>query len=552
MLRSLTIRDFVIVASLDLEFDAGFTVLSGETGAGKSILIDALALSLGGRADGGVVREGAGRADLSAEFDLPGNDPELKDWLAENAFDAEDGVLMLRRVVDSGGRSKGFINGSPATLAQLREAGDRLVDIHGQHAHQLLLKPGAQRCLLDAHAGLAPQAAEMAKLWKALAALDAQIADAGKHERELALEREQLEWQLAELDKLAPQEGEWEQVHAEHSRLANAASLIEGTSGALEVLTQADGAALPQIETIEAKLGELAGYDPQLGETAELLNAAAVQVQEAAHALARYAQRLDLDPEKLAEAEARMQALHGAARKYRVAPEGLAALHAEKRERLASLERAQNLEALQAEREAAHAAYLKTAKALSKARAAAAKKLAGEVTQSMQTLAMAGGSFDIALTPAEGGAHGLEQIEFLVAGHAGVTPRPLAKVASGGELARISLALSVITSRASPTPTLIFDEVDSGIGGAVAEVVGRLLRTLGAERQVLCVTHLPQVAALGHHHFQVSKQSKVGKTESRIAPVLGEERTEEIARMLGGASITATTRKHAAEMLGAV
>ncbi|MCS6765116.1 MAG: DNA repair protein RecN [Candidatus Protistobacter heckmanni] len=551
MLRSLTIRDFVIVASLDLEFDAGFTVLSGETGAGKSILIDALALCLGGRADGGVVREDAGRADLSAEFDLPGNDPELKDWLAENAFDAEDGVLMLRRVVDSGGRSKGFINGSPATLAQLREAGDRLVDIHGQHAHQLLLKPGAQRGLLDAHAGLAPQAAEMAKLWKALAALDAQIADAGKHERELALEREQLEWQLAELDKLAPQEGEWEQVQAEHSRLAHAASLIEGASGALEALTQADGAALPQVETVAAKLGELAGYDPQLGETAELLNAAAVQVQEAAHALARYAQRLDLDPEKLAEAEARMQALHGAARKYRVAPEGLAALHAEKRERLASLERAQNLEALQAEREAAHAAYLKTAKALSKARAAAAKKLAGEVTQSMQTLAMAGGSFDIALTPAEGGAHGLEQIEFLVAGHAGVTPRPLAKVASGGELARISLALSVITSRASPTPTLIFDEVDSGIGGAVAEVVGRLLRTLGAERQVLCVTHLPQVAALGHRHFQVSKQSKAGKTESRIAPLLGEERTEEIARMLGGASITATTRKHAAEMLGA-
>lgn len=549
MLRHLSIRDFVIVAALDLEFDSGFTVFSGETGAGKSILIDALALALGERADASVVRTGSGRADISAEF-TPHD--RVARWLDEHAFDADD-TVMLRRVVDANGRSRAFINGTSATLAQLREVGEMLVDIHGQHAHQLLMRADAQRELFDTHAGLAADAAAVARGYRAWRDATHAIDAAQAHERERQLEREKLAWQLAELDKLAPQPGEWDEITAEHKRLTHSANLIDGVQGALGAISESDDAMLTQLGAIVSRLRSLAEYDPALNDALASLEPAEIQLQEASYSLSHYAQRLDLDPDRLAQVETRLDALHSTARKFRLPPETLHDEHEARRAQLAELDAAADLSALQAVADKAKQAYLADAQKLSKARAQAAKALGVAVTTGMQELSMAGGSFEVALVPlAEGGAHGLEQVEFRVAGHAGVPLRPLAKVASGGELARISLALAVIASAASPTPTLIFDEVDTGIGGGVAEVVGRLLHQLGQTRQVLCVTHLPQVAARGDHHFQVAKgEDGEGGTVSTVVPLDRASRIEEVARMLGGLEITATTRKHAKEMLTA-
>jgi DNA repair protein RecN (Recombination protein N) len=554
MLRHLSIRDFVIVAALDLEFERGFTVFSGETGAGKSILIDALALTLGARADAAVVRTGTSRADITAEFTASA---ALARWLDDQALAASEadgaGTVLLRRVIDSNGRSRAFINGTPATLTQLREVGEMLVDIHGQHAHQLLMRPDAQRALFDTHAGLSNVADGVARAHRAWRDAAHALELATTRDRELQLERERLAWQLAELDKLAPQAGEWEEISTEHRRLAHSASLIEGVRGSLDALAEADDAIVGQLGSIVSKLRDLAEIDPALGDTLAALEPAEIQLREAAHSLSHYAQRLELDPERLEQVERRLDALHSLARKFRLQPEALPEEHEARRAQLAALDAAADMDALGATLEKAQQAYMSEARQLSKARTKAAKALGAAVTTGMQELAMVGGSFEVALVPlAEGGAHGLEQIEFRVAGHAGVPLRPLAKVASGGELARISLALAVIASTASPTPTLIFDEVDTGIGGGVAEVVGRLLHQLGQHRQVLCVTHLPQVAARGDHHFQVAKAaSKGGGTVSSVTALDHAKRIEEVARMLGGLEITATTRRHAKEMLAA-
>ncbi|AUT69453.1 DNA repair protein RecN [Paraburkholderia hospita] len=552
MLRHLSIRDFVIVAALDLEFDSGFTVFSGETGAGKSILIDALALALGARADASVVRNGEARADITAEFDTH---PDVDAWLDEQALAAietEHGnTVMLRRVVDGNGRSRAFINGTAATLTQLRELGEMFVDIHGQHAHQLLMRPDAQRELFDTHAGLLDTKAAVTRAWRTWRDAAQAVETSQSKDRELQLERERLAWQLAELDKLSPQPGEWEEVNVEHRRLSHSANLIDGVQAALSALSESDEAMLGHLSSVISKVRDLAEIDPALNDALAALEPAEIQLQEAAYSLSHYAQRLELDPDRLAQVEKRLDALHSAARKFRLQPETLPKEHEERREQLAKLDAAADLDALRAAEAKAKDAYLADAKVLSKARAKAAKALGAAVTTGMQELSMAGGSFEVALVPLpDGGAHGMEQIEFRVAGHAGVPLRPLAKVASGGELARISLALSVIASAASPTPTLIFDEVDTGIGGGVAEVVGRLLHQLGEQRQVLCVTHLPQVAARGDHHFQVAKSSK-GKngTVSTVTSLDKTSRIEEVARMLGGLAITATTRKHAKEML---
>ncbi|AJP58579.1 DNA repair protein RecN [Pandoraea vervacti] len=552
MLRSLSIRDFVIVDRLDLEFSAGFTVFSGETGAGKSILIDALALAMGERGDTSMVRNGQTRADITAEFAADAQArPDLEAWLQAQALTLEEhGGVLLRRVLDAGGRSRAFINGTPATLAQLRELGEMLVDIHGQHAHQQLLRPDAQRRLLDSHAGATALAADAAAAHKEWRRLVKRCEEAHGRDRELQLERERLEWQTSELDKLNPHEGEWDEVSAEHRRLSHAASLINGVQGALDVLAEADGAVVPSLGHVVHQIRELAEIDAALADTLAALEPAEIQLREAVHSLTHYAQRIDLDPERLAVVEQRLDALHSAARKFRVTPEQLPAELAQRRAQLEELTASADSAAMQAAADAAHATYLKLAKELSKARARAAASLSREVTRAMQDLSMPGGRFEVALAPtSEPQSFGLETVEFLVAGHPGVPTRPLAKVASGGELARISLALQVIASSASLTPTLIFDEVDSGIGGAVAEVVGRLLRELGQGRQVLCVTHLPQVAALGHQHLRVSKRSDGDTTMSEIEPLGRTERVEEIARMLGGVEITATTRKHAREML---
>ena len=549
MLRFLSIRDFVIVERLELEFESGFTVLTGETGAGKSILIDALAFTLGERGDADVVRKGAKQAEICAEFE---SHAALEIWLAEHELIAAEGGCMLRRVIDASGRSRGFINGRGATLAQLREAGEYLVDIHGQHAHQSLVKSDAQRALLDEHAGLASEVREVGAAWKRVKQLRDNLKLAQSGAKELDAERERLAWTVDELTKLAPREGEWDEVQREHTRLAHAASLIDGVQAAISALSESDHAVLGALGNVASSLDALTDYDPSLKSVIEGVQAAKIQVQEAARDLAQYLRRAELDPERLADVERRVETLHGAARKFRVAPSALHTTLAGALARLDALKRSTDIEALNRELAGCEEKFHTVAKALSTKRLRAAKKLSVEVTASMQTLALAGGKFEIALQPLdEGGAHGLERIEFLVAGHAGVDLRPMGKVASGGELSRISLAIQVITSKAAKVPTLIFDEVDAGIGGAVAEVVGRLLKELGLERQGLCVTHLPQVASQGGQHWQVGKATDKGVTRSTLTVLDKAGRVDEIARMLGGTEITSTTKKAAKEMLAA-
>ncbi len=553
MLQNLALRDFVIVDQLELDLASGFTVLTGETGAGKSILLDALGLVLGERADSSQIREGAQRAEISALFEIADEQiAHCNQWLDDQGFpiDDEGRALLLKRTIEANGRSRAFINGSVATLAQLREAGDQLVDIHGQHAHQLLLKSGAQRELLDRHAGLLPQVNELGELYKQWHDSRKLLSQAENAGQDIERERERLEWQYEELKALSPLEGEWDSIQVDHARLANAAKIITGCQEVIDGLSESENSAESILSKANLSISDLAEHDPALSEISQALESAQIQVDEAVHSLNRYLQKIDLDPERLGQLEERMQALHAAARKYRTDTNQLPQLLIETSERLDALSASQNIEALRSKVKEQEGIYLKAAKLLSQKRSKAATELSKLVTAAMQNLSMAGGQLEIALKPLdEGASFGLEQAEFLVAGHAGSTPRPLAKVASGGELARISLAISVITSKASFTPTLIFDEVDAGIGGAVAETVGKLLRQLGESHQILCVTHLPQVAAQGNQHFKVSKSQSGDKTLSQLNVLSRNERVEEIARMLGGATITDTTRRHARELL---
>lgn len=549
MLQRLNIRDFVLVDRLELDFQGGFGALTGETGAGKSILVDALAFVLGERADSGLLRAGAEKTEVGAEFDIRAL-AELKSWLAENDFAADDD-LLLRRILDAGGRSRAYINGSAATLQQLRQAAEWLVDIHGQHAHQSLLRGEAQRQLLDAHAGHADLARSVGEAWRTWRDARDSLEAAAEGGEALAREREQLEWQVRELETLAFSADEWENLNQEHKRLAHAASLLEGAQFSLGLLAEGEGACEAQVRAVASRLDGLAEYDPALSEVAQLVQSAEAELAEAVSALRRYADRVDLDPARLAEVERRLEAVMGCARKFRALPEELPELLSRWQQRLAELGEAGDLAALQARVDAARQQYDKDAAKLSKARAKAAKALGDEVSQGMQELALGGGRFEIALVPVAGGnAHGLENIEFRIGGLAGSEARSLAKVASGGELSRISLAIQVVTSRQASVPTLIFDEVDVGIGGGVAEVVGRLLHRLGRERQVLCVTHLPQVAARADWQWQVAKSKEGAAIKSRVTPLDAAGRVEEIARMLGGVEITATTRQHAKELLG--
>jgi DNA repair protein RecN (Recombination protein N) len=548
MLRTLTIRDFVIVDALELDFSRGFTVFSGETGAGKSILIDALALALGERADASVVREGAARADITAEFAPPA---EARRWLSDAEMTEAEG-LILRRVVDSQGRSKSWINGFAATLTQMRELGEMLVDIHGQHAHQRLLRAQEQRALLDEQAGLGPLLETVAQAFRRWQMLSEQCLRFEANAKELLQERQHLDWQAEELQRLAVAPGEWVEISQEHQRLAHAAALIEGARGALDSLAESESAILDHLGAIQHRVAQLAAIDAALASPAEELESARIQIQEAVHGLTGYLDRIELDPERLAVLEARMEAIHAASRKFRLAPDELPGLLASVTERLGALGAASDIETLRKEEQAQRLVFEKEARALSAARTKTARALEAAVTEGMQSLSMPGGRLEIVLEPSEPSAHGLETVEFHVATHPGATPRPLARIASGGELARISLALSVVASTSKTVPTLIFDEVDSGIGGAVAEVVGRLLRQLGHQCQVLCVTHLAQVAAQAEHHFAVNKTSSGGRTSSQINALAGGARVDELARMLGGIEITPTTRKHARELLAAV
>ena len=546
MLLSLRLEDFVIVDSAEIRFGPGFTVLSGETGAGKSMLVDALMLAMGGRADAGVVREGSARADIAAEFR---SDAALDDWLAERALQGDAGSVLLRRLIDADGRSRALVNGHPATAALLREIGERLVDIHGQHASQSLLRADGQRQLLDGYAGLAQPARAVADAFAAWRALAREVEAAERGGREQALERERLEWQVGELAQLRLQPGEWQDLGSEQKRLAHAASLIEGASGAADALADSDDALALRLHQVAQRLRPLAAIDAALGEALEMLDSASIQVDEAASSLRDYAGRVDLDPQRLADVDARIGAIFAAARKLRLAPEALGDELAQLEARLAALRAAQDVDALRARADAARSGYDQAAGELSRQRRSAATRLAKGVSAHLATLGMAGGRLEIACETAEPAASGIDAIEFRVAAHAGATPRALAKVASGGELSRIGLAIAVMAAQANPVPTLIFDEADAGVGGAVADAVGALMRRLGEDRQVLCVTHLPQVAAKAHQQWRVSKHSAAGRTVSRVEQLDRVTRVEEIARMLGGADITATSRKHAREML---
>ena len=550
MLKYLSIRNFVIVETLELEFSSGFTALTGETGAGKSILIDALSLALGERGDAGMVRSGCERAEIAAEFDI-GALPTLQAWLREQALAGDDDVCLLRRTLDSGGRSRGFINGSSATLQQMRAAGELLLDIHGQHAHQSLLRAGAQRELLDSHAGLGKVSEQVAERYQAWQALQRRRTQLEQNAEAVAAERELLNFQRRELETLNFSDGEWQTLQADHARLSHAAGLLETAQFGVEVLSDADTACLAQLNALVARLRAGLEFDASLQDTLTMLVSVQNELQEAVYAFRHYQEKLDADPQALQQMESRIADVMEAARKYRVKPELLPQALLQVIARLDELGGTADLAELARQEVVAHDEYLALAKKLSAARAKAAKQLSAEITAAMQTLAMQGGQFAVALLPlAEGNAHGLESVELQVSANPGSPLRSLAKVASGGELSRISLAIQVAASDAASVPTLIFDEVDSGIGGRVAEIVGSLLKQLGKRHQVLCVTHLPQVAAQADQQWQVSKAVEQGVTLSHIQILKDEQRVEEIARMLGGVKITATTRKHAAELLG--
>jgi DNA repair protein RecN (Recombination protein N) len=543
-LKRIALRDFVIVRELELDLSGGFSVLTGETGAGKSILVDALQLALGARADAAVVREGAARAEISAEFELP---PALAHWLEEAGFESGE-TLLLRRSIDSQGKSRAWINGSAATATQLREVADHLVDIHGQHAWQSLTRADAVRDLLDGYAGITTQALQQA--WQRWRTAQKTLADARAAQDSLQRERERLAWQIGEVDKLAPGADEWDELNTSHTRLANAQSLLEAAQGAIEALEGDEGGAARSLSQAQTLLQGQEHVEPAFGELAQVLASSLAQAEDAAHSLHAYLRKTELDPQRLAALDERMSMWMSLSRRYKRTPAELPALLASWKDELARLDAAADLAALEAAEKKELDAYMAEARAVSKARTKSAPQLAKAVTAAMQGLGMQGGRFEVQLQKSEQPAmSGLEDVTFLVAGHAGSTPRPVGKVASGGELSRIALAIAVTTSRLGAAQTLIFDEVDSGVGGAVAETVGRLMKQLGRDRQVLAVTHLPQVAACADHHLLVAKRNDASGPSSTVSGVHGEYRVAEVARMLGGERLSSTTLAHAKEML---
>ncbi|MCC7326592.1 MAG: DNA repair protein RecN [Burkholderiales bacterium] len=551
MLRSLAIRNFVVVSELDVEFDDGLTVLTGETGSGKSILVDALGLLLGDRFELRQLRAGAERAELAASFDV-GDVPAARAWLNEQELPADDDQVLLRRVLDAQGRSRAWINGRPATLAQLAELGGSLVAIHGQHAHQSLGEAATQRELIDGFGGFVTLAREVEQRWREWRTAADQLAAATQAAEATAAEREFLDGRRRELAALAVSESEWRDLSAAQSRLANAAELIAAANDGVEALAEADDALLQRIAQLTQRLRMAAAHDPALAAVVDLLEPASIQLDEAARALRDYQRRLDLDPDELKRVDERLSALHDMARKHRVRADALPALLIETEARMAALALSADALTLAGRAAEAENVYRELAAQLSKKRQFAATELAHRVTLAMQTLAMAGGRLEIALQPVAAAArHGLEQAELRVASHPGQALGALAKVASGGELSRIALAIQVVGSEAGQVPTLVFDEVDSGIGGAVAATVGHLLQVLGARRQVLCVTHLPQVAAFADAHCLVNKTGDGNAVTSGLTRLSDADRVEELARMLGGVEITAKTRAHAKELFAA-
>ena len=551
MLQHIHIKDLVIVRSLALELAPGMTALTGETGAGKSILIDALGLALGAKADKGMIRAGCDRAEVTAMFQV-NRHTQVQSWLVSRELDAED-ECMVRRVLLGNGRSRAFINGSPVTIQLLKALGELLVDIHGQHEHQSLLKPAAQRELLDAYAGNTELLKQVAACYQSWQQSRKQLANLQAKADDRAQRLDYLRFQLDELALLNLAEDEFDQLEREQNRLAHAEQLAADSMALNQLLYEADGAVQPSLAKAVAMVDELIKLDPGLEEAGEMLDSARIQVEEAASLLRQYADSVELDPQKLQSVDNRLESILQMARKHRVAVEQLPAHWAQLQQEAAELETAdQTLGALAEDVAQNTAAYAKAAEKLSARRREAAGKLAKTVTDSMQELGLKGGVFAVDLhsgEPDQGSSHGIDQCSFQVSANPGQPKAALAKVASGGELSRISLAIQVATADCGIVPTLIFDEVDVGIGGAIAEIVGKLLRQVGKEKQVLCVTHLPQVASQAHQQLLVKKSSDGKTTQTSISTLDGQARIHEIARMLGGQTITEHTLAHAREMI---
>jgi DNA repair protein RecN (Recombination protein N) len=554
MLTSIQVRNFAIIDQVEIEFSSGMTVLTGETGAGKSILVDAMGLVLGERGGSGLVRSGAKRAEFTAEFDLR-NLPGAREWLEEQMLDLDDDC-NLRRIVNADGRSRAFINGNSVPLQSLKTLGEKLLDIHGQHFHQSLARRDVQRNLLDYFGGLVDLAVATNNDfndWRLLAdkleALESANAD-----RNAKLEL--LRFQIGELDSLDIQPDEFDALMVERSKLQNSGRLAEGVNTALNILFDAEpGNAQSLLAEAIQSIDNLSTVDAALEPVVAMLQEANIQVTEAADSLRRYGDALDMDPARQNFVEERLDAVNNIARKHRVDPSGIDELHQNLAEQLNDLEHAEErgaeLKGLVSE---AEKSYRKSAKRLSAGRKKAANRFASAVTDAMANLGMPGGVFVIKLSArdiADPRPFGLDDIEYQISANPGQEPMALSKVASGGELSRMSLAIQVVASDGSAIPTMVFDEVDSGVGGGLAEMVGMRLRELGQTRQVFCVTHLPQVAALGNNHFRIMKISDGKSTKTGITLLNDDERTEEIARMLGGVEITQRTRDHAAEMLAA-
>ncbi|NCA69961.1 MAG: DNA repair protein RecN [Sphingobacteriia bacterium] len=556
MLTHILVKDLAIVSTLEIECAAGMTALTGETGAGKSIMIDALGLALGDKADVDMIRAGRERAEIVAGFDLRAA-PAARAWLAAQELDEggeTDGDCLIRRLIVRDGRSRAYINGRPATSTQLRELGNHLVDIHGQHAHQSLLRANAQRDLLDAYGGHGALAAAVASAHREYHALDQRLTRLEAASQERAERLDLLRYQIEDLAALGLGATEIESLDHEQRRLSHLGRLQECAARILQILDESEPSLGDQLRGARAELDELAAIDAVLAEPRDLLETAAIHAGEAAAALRHYLDGLEIDPAELAAVETRIAQIHDLARKYRVHPSALPEALAARRAELDTLTQDDlQLDDLRAARDSAWRAYLGHAESLSRSRAAAGERLERTVTAAMQQLGMAGGRFAVASEPLlaeRAGAGGLERIAFLVSANPGQPLQPLAKVASGGELSRISLGIQVATAECGSVPTLVFDEVDVGIGGGVAEIVGKLLRRLGDSRQVLCVTHLPQVAAQAHQQMRVRKETHAGQTHTHIETLDTIARVDEIARMLGGTRITERTRAHAREMLG--
>ena len=543
-LKSISLRDFVIVREMDLDLSNGFTVLTGETGAGKSILIGALQLALGARSDANIVREGAARCEISAEFDSP---DWLAPWLEQAGLDPGE-TLLLRRTVDAQGKSRAWVNGSAVTVTQLKELGSQLVDIHGQHAWQSLTRPEAVRGLLDSYAHVSTDT--LLACWQDWRLSQKILMQAQRNQDSLQRDRERLAWQIGELNKLAPGDQEWLELNAQHGRLSNIQDLRDAVQTAVDALREADENTISLLGRAINALQKQAHIEPEFKDLSDLLNTALTQIDDAVHSLHGYAKHAELEPQRLAELDERLGLWVSLARRYKRTPVELPELLTSWQSELQALDEAADLVQLEQKESQAKAAYLKEADQISQLRHHFAPLLSKAITGAMQGLGMQGGRFEVTLTLLEQPAqHGLEQVEFLVAGHAGSTPRAVGKVASGGELSRIALAIAVTTSELGQAQTLIFDEVDSGVGGAVAQTVGQLMRQLGRDRQVMTVTHLPQVAAFADDHLVVSKRSENGTALSMIERVTGKTRVTEIARMLGGERLSGTTIAHATEML---